>query len=81
LTQRDQARLVRQALDTLPPREREVFVLTYSYHYSAQAIAAYQDCTVATVRYRMRQARHRLAATLTAWGLAPQALSQPLRRV
>lgn len=73
LARQEQARLVLQALDTLPPTQREVFVLTYSYNYPAQAIAAYQDCALATVRYRLQQARRRLATTLAAWGLAPHA--------
>jgi RNA polymerase sigma-70 factor (ECF subfamily) len=72
LLHRGQVRLVQQALDMLPPTQREVVVLTYSYGYPAQAIAALQDCSLATVRYRLQRARHRLAATLVTWDRAPR---------
>lgn len=71
-----QMRLVQQALHTLPPVQREVVILTYVYDYSAQAIAALQDCALATVHYRLQQARRRLAATLATWSRAPR---HPLR--
>lgn len=61
------AHLVRQALAMLPPSEREVFLLTQEYGYPAQAIAVRQDCSIATVRYRLRQARRHLASILSAW--------------
>jgi RNA polymerase sigma-70 factor (ECF subfamily) len=67
-----QMRLVQQALYTLPPAQREVVILTYVYDYPAQAIAALQDCALATVHYRLQQARRRLAATLAAWSRAPR---------
>jgi RNA polymerase sigma-70 factor (ECF subfamily) len=71
LTYQERARLVRQALDLLPPTLREVLVLTHEHGYPAQVIATHLDCSVATVRYRLQQARRRMASTLRAWGLAP----------
>jgi RNA polymerase sigma factor (sigma-70 family) len=85
LTHQEHAHLVRQAVDLLPPTLREVLVLTHEHGYPAQVIAARLDCSVATVRYRLQQARRRMASTLMAWGLAPDhhgaaAPVSPLRR-
>jgi RNA polymerase sigma factor (sigma-70 family) len=55
---------LRQALDMLPPVQREVVYLTYVLGYPIQTIATLQDCPLATVRYRLQQARRRLAARL-----------------
>jgi RNA polymerase sigma-70 factor (ECF subfamily) len=71
LTCQERARLVRQALAMLPPLLREVLVLTHEHGYSAQMIATRLDCSVATVCYRLQQARRRMAATLIAWEVAP----------
>ena len=64
ITRQEFARLVQQAFDVLPPAQRQVLVLMYEYGYSAQAIAALQACSVATVYYRKQQACHRLASRL-----------------
>ena len=86
LTHQERVRLVRQALDLLPPTLREVLVLTHEHGYPAQVIATRLGCSVATVRYRLQRARRRMASTLMAWGLAPDHHSaaappvSPLRR-
>lgn len=85
LTGQERARQVRQALAILPHHLREVLVLTYEHDYPAQVIATRLDCSVATVRYRLQQARCRVAATLMRWEFAshPQgtaALPIPPRR-
>ncbi len=77
LLRQAQVRLVQQALYTLPPAQREAVILTYVYDYPAQAIAALQDCALATVRYRLQQARRRLAATLAAWPRAARPCDLP----
>ena len=69
------AHLVRQALDALPPAQRQVLVLMYEHGYSAQAIATLQACSVVTVYYRRQQACHRLASRL---GVGPPAPITPV---
>lgn len=68
LVLREQVHQMRRALNTLPPTQREVLLLTYEHAYSAQAIATHQECSIATVRYRLRQARRHLATALSAQG-------------
>jgi RNA polymerase sigma-70 factor (ECF subfamily) len=70
-------RLVRQAVDTLPPAQRQVLVLMYEHGYSAQAIALLQGCSVATVHYRKQQACRRLATRLGMGTPAPTAPPPP----
>ena len=65
LTQHEQLRLARQALQMLPPAERQALLLKYEQGYTAQAIANLQDCSISAVRYRLQQGRRRLAAALT----------------
>ncbi len=67
MTRREREHLVRQALVTLPPVEREVFMLRQAHGCSVQTIATRQACSVSTVNYRLRQARQRLAAKLSTW--------------
>jgi RNA polymerase sigma-70 factor (ECF subfamily) len=74
VTHQEFTRLLQQALDTLPPAQRQVLVFMYEHGYSAQAIARLQDCSVATVHYRKQQACHRLASRL---GLRPPAALTP----
>jgi RNA polymerase sigma-70 factor (ECF subfamily) len=74
VTHQEFARLVRQALDALPPAQRQVLVFMYEHGYSARAIATLQDCSVATVHYRKQQACQRLALRL---GLRPPARLTP----
>jgi RNA polymerase sigma-70 factor (ECF subfamily) len=74
VTRQELTCLLRQALDALPPAQRQVLVCMYEHGYSAQAIAALQDCSVATVHYRKQQAYQRLALRL---GLRPPARLTP----
>jgi RNA polymerase sigma-70 factor (ECF subfamily) len=62
---------VMQALEDLPPVERQVVELTYYHGLSYPEIAGLVACPVNTVKARMARARHRLAPHLTALVLAP----------
>lgn len=64
LTEQQQRQRLRLALEMLPPAQRDVVLLTYAHGYPAQTIATLHDCPLATVRYRLQQARRRLATRL-----------------
>ena len=69
MTRRECEHWIRQALITLPPVEREVFTMRQAHGCSVQTIASHQACSVATVNYRLRQARRHLISRLSAWGV------------
>ena len=87
MTRQETAHVLQQALITLPPSVREAFTLMQEQGYSAQMIAAHQDCAVATVHYRLRQARRSRASKLEVAPLRaaksaphrPAASARPLR--
>jgi RNA polymerase sigma-70 factor (ECF subfamily) len=63
----DAARRVRQAVQALPPRDREVVVLRYFEGLDAEGIAAVTGISKNAVEVRLHRARARLAETLGAW--------------
>jgi RNA polymerase sigma-70 factor (ECF subfamily) len=71
VAQHELARAVLQAVAVLPPAERQVMELAYSYDLSYPEIAALLACPVNTVKARIARARHRLASQLGAFVLAP----------
>ena len=58
--QNEEARQVRQALQTLPPDQREVIILSYYQGYSQSEIAERVQIPLGTVKSRMRLAMDRL---------------------
>ena len=60
----EQARLVRQAVDLLPPASRAVLVLREYQELSYQEIAATLDIPMGTVMSRLNYARSQLRAKL-----------------
>jgi RNA polymerase sigma-70 factor (ECF subfamily) len=67
----EQHRLVAQALESLPPEQRAVVELAYYHACSSREIAQRLEEAEATVRSRLRLARHRLAHCLARQGLGP----------
>jgi RNA polymerase sigma-70 factor (ECF subfamily) len=67
LASEDAARRVRQAVQALAPRDREVVVLRYFEGLDAAGIAAVTGISKNAVEVRLHRARARLAETLGAW--------------
>ena len=58
---------VRDAVQALPPRDREVIVLRYFEQHSAAEIADLTRQSANAVEVRLHRARARLASSLGAW--------------
>ena len=71
LLQQEAARVLEQALDTLPLYERTALRLLVQQGYSYPAIAAVMDTPLSTVRTRLWRACHRLRAYVVAVDAAP----------
>ncbi len=57
---RELARLVKEAVESLPPPDREIFIRYYYYCQSAADIAGALDLSAAAVRKRLERGRDRL---------------------
>lgn len=66
---REVSSLVREAVDKLPEREREVFLLRQVEGLTFDEVADALGCSVRTAKYRMRAAVDSLAADLRRRGL------------
>lgn len=64
LDRREEAALVRRAVDAMPPREREVFLRHYYYAQSIKEIAAAMDMNESTVKNQLRRGRIKLKEQL-----------------
>lgn len=62
-TQEDQ-QLIEKALTVLPEKQRLVLELNYYMGFTLQEIADMTDCSVNTVKTRLRYARHKLRGTV-----------------
>lgn len=62
---RERAVIVRNALQNLPEKEREVLVVSYYKGLSQSQIAEKLDIPLGTVKYRMRQGMLKLRETIT----------------
>lgn len=60
LEQQEEAALVRQAVDALPPKDREIFLRHYYYAQSVEEIAQKLKMPASTVKSRLRRGRMRL---------------------
>lgn len=56
---------LREAIDALPPLEREAIIMAYQYGYFHYEIAEHQGISLATVNYRIQKAIATLKARLT----------------
>ncbi len=60
----ERQRLVQSALDRLPPRDAELFILKYAEGFTARELAERLGVTTVTVEARLHRARRRLRAEL-----------------
>lgn len=65
--------LIRQAVDTLPGPDREVFLRHYYYAQTVQEIAAQMDLNLSTVKTKLRRGRIKLKEILTREGYLHEA--------
>lgn len=69
LERAEEAALVRQAVDSLPTPDREVFLRHYYYAQTVREISSYMNLNESTVKTKLRRGRMRLKELLTGWGL------------
>jgi len=62
----ERRRLVREALEHLPPAEAEILLLKYSEDWSYRQLAEHLGATVSAVQARLHRARQHLRAELSA---------------
>src|SRR5262245_44752874 len=64
LLESERARLLREAISLLPEDQRTAVILMYMENLSYEDIAAYQGCSVGTVKSRLFRARAALVALI-----------------
>ena len=69
----EERRLVRQAVDSLPGQDREIFLRHYYYAQTVQEISAQMSLNGSTVKTRLRRGRMKLKQLLTREGLLREA--------
>jgi RNA polymerase sigma-70 factor (ECF subfamily) len=71
LQQKQTIKFIEQALATLPPRQREAFLLRYWEGLDTTETAAAMGCTEGSVKTHCSRATHALAAILKEQGIFP----------
>lgn len=69
----EERRRVQEAVDSLPERDREIFLRHYYYAQTVQEISAATGVNEATVKTRLRRGRMKLKETLTKEGFSHEA--------
>lgn len=65
LERAEERRLVRQAVDSLPAQDREIFLRRYYYAQSVREVSAAMGLNEATVKTRLHRGRQKLKELLT----------------
>lgn len=68
LEQEEEQKLVRQAVDSLPAQDREIFLRYYYYAQTVKEIAIKMGLNESTIKTRLRRGRSKLKETLTKEG-------------
>ena len=68
LTRKEEAKLVREAVDSLGEPDREVFLRHYFHAQTVQEISRVMSMNESTVKTKLRRGRGRLKQLLTRWG-------------
>ena len=68
LTRTEEARLVREAVDSLGQPDREIFLRHYWYAQTVSQISGQMRINESTVKTKLRRGRQRLKEMLTKWG-------------
>lgn len=68
MTREEEARLVREAVDSLGEPDREVFLRHYFFAQTVQEICLTMDMNESTVKTKLRRGRGKLKTILTRWG-------------
>lgn len=68
---RENARLLRQAVEELPPPDREIFLLRYYLYQPVKEIARRLGMTPKAVEHKLRRGRERLRKKLIERGVSP----------
>lgn len=69
LTRKEEARLVREAVESLGEPDREVFLRHYFHAQTVQEISQVMSMNESTVKTKLRRGRGRLKEILTRWGV------------
>ena len=73
LERAEERRLVRQAVDSLPGQDREIFLRHYYYAQTVQEMSAQMSLNGSTVKTRLRRGRMKLKQILTREGYLREA--------
>ena len=66
---REEAKLIRRAVDSLGEPDREVFLRHYYYAQTVREISESMDLKESTIKTKLRRGRARLKEILTRWGV------------
>lgn len=69
--EQEEARLLRQAVEELPPPDREIFLLRYYLYQPVKEIARRLGMTPKAVEHKLRRGRERLRKKLIERGVSP----------
>lgn len=69
----EEQELVRQAVDALPPQDREIFLRHYYYAQKVEEISSAMDLNPSTVKTKLRRGRMKLKEMLLREGLVYEA--------
>ncbi|WP_162611020.1 MULTISPECIES: RNA polymerase sigma factor [unclassified Flavonifractor] len=68
MEQDEERRLVRQAVDALPPEDKEIFLRHYYYAQSIKEISDHMALNESTIKTKLRRGRMKLKEALTKGG-------------